>query len=319
MSEPLKLCDLGRDDVPPELRPDYYFDLPTGRFAHASLFQEAASVVEVLCTIAGYTSRWLLRHVEAAVGARGVEVVTERDFPARSAGAFRAIVGRGSVFDPAYIVGCRAGTGPHTLCLADGARILGATVYLDEGDVYVGRETVVEPGAGIRGPTIVMAGNALRQGAYVRGNVIIGAGSGTTAYRGELKNTVVVGAGNFPHACYLGDSLMGYGTHFGNGVTAANFGVFQGLRERHRRRSIVVELGGRAIDLGIAKMGVVMGDHTQIGCNSVLSPGTLIGKRSVAYGLCMIERGFYPPHTIFKNKPIEKRVIETTQLDLNRI
>ncbi|MBN1674242.1 MAG: hypothetical protein JXR37_24550 [Kiritimatiellae bacterium] len=319
MADVVKLADLTANTVPEELRADYYFDFAADPFAHAALLAGARSVVHAISGIGAYAKTWLETTIEELGRARSVRTVTEKDYPARSRGRFRALLAEGAEFDPAYVIGVDEGRPVRTLCLAPDARFLGAVAYLTAGDVYLGAETVVEPSAGVAGPGIVMEGNAIRQGAYLRENVIIGAGGGNAVYRGEFKNAVIMNEGSFPHPSYVGDSIMGAHTHFGNGVTAANFGIFQGLRARAKRRSVVVRINGVAYDLGLTKMGVVMGDYTQIGCNSVISPGTLIGKRSVAYALCMIERGFYPGGTILKNKPIAGKVIEVGRVDPDRI
>ena len=164
-----------------------------------------------------------------------------------------------------------------------------------------------------------MEGNEIRQGAYLRGNVILGLNSGGTAFRGEFKNVVMMNDANFPHPCYLGDSLCGNSTHFGNQVTAANLGIFQGLRERAKRTNVVISIDGVRYDLGLTKMGVIMGDYSQVGCNSTVAPGTLMGKNCVAYALCMIDRGLYDDCTLFKNKPMAGKIIEVTSVDPARV
>ena len=160
-----------------------------------------------------------------------------------------------------------------------------------------------------------MENNEIRQGAYFRGNVILGSNSGGTAFRGELKNVVMMNDANFPHPSYLGDSICGFSTHFGNQVTAANLGIFQGLRARPKRTNVVIAVDGVRYDLGLVKMGVVMGDYAQIGCSSVVAPGTLIGPKCVAYGLCNIDRGLYDAGTLFKNKAMDAKVIEMVSVD----
>jgi len=319
MNDVIKLSELGPDRVPEKLRCDYYFDFAAHPFAHASLLTEAKSVVDVLGRIGGYAKSWLAEKIDEMSKSSSVKILTEKDFPSRGRGEFRAVVAEGAEFDPSYCVGSVDGKSVGTICVDKGAKFLGAVAFLDEGDIYIGRETLVEPGAGIKGPTITMEANEIRQGAYFRGNVIVGSNSGGAAFRGELKNVVMMDDANFPHPCYLGDSICGYCTHFGNQVTAANLGIFQGLRERSKRTNVVIEVDGGRYDLGLSKMGVVMGDYSQIGCNGVIAPGTLIGKKCVAYALCMIDRGLYPDCTLFKNKPMASEVIEVSTVDPNRI
>ena len=305
--------------MPEKLRPDYYFDFVAHDFAHAPLVAEAKSVIEVLGRIGGYARLWLTGKIDQMRNSDSVTVLTESDFPGRGTGQFRAVIAEGAVFEPSYCVGSAPGQTPGTICLDRGARWLGAVAYLNEGDIYIGAESLVEPGVGIKGPTIAMEGNEIRQGAYLRGNVILGSNSGGTAYRGEFKNVVMMNDANFPHPCYLGDSICGFATHFGNQVTAANLGIFQGLRERAKRTNVVIALDGARYDLGLVKMGVILGDYCQVGCSSVVAPGTLIGKNCVAYGLCNIDRGLYDGQTLFKNRAMATKAVEVASVDRSRV
>ena len=319
MADVIRLSDLSADQVPEKLRPEYYFDFDAHPFAHASLVIEARSVIEVLGNIGGYAKRWLAIKIDDISRSDSVKLLTEKDFPNRGTGCFRVLLAEGAQFDPSYYLGSATSDNPGTVCLDAGARLLGTVIYPNEGDIYIGPDTVVEPGVGIKGPTIIMERNEIRHGAYFRGNVIIGSNSGGTAFRGELKNVVMMNDGNFPHPSYLGDSICGFATHFGNQVTAANLGIFQGLRERADRTNVVISVDGVRYDLGLVKMGVILGDYTQIGCSSVVAPGSLIGPNCVAYGLCNIDRGLYDAHTLFKNKAIGAKVIEVVSVDPSRV
>ena len=319
MADVIKLSELSADQVPDKLKVDYYFNFAAHPFAHSSLITEAKSVIDVLGKIGGYAKSWLAAKADEMSKSASVTVLTEKDFPGRGTGCFRALVDEGAQFDPLYYVGSPAGEDPGTICLDKGAKWIGAIPYPNEGDIYVGTDALVEPGVGVKGPTIIMEGNEIRQGTYLRGNVILGSNSGGTAFRGELKNVVMMNDANFPHPSYLGDSICGFSTHFGNQVTAANLGIFQGLRERAKRTNVVIAVDGQRYDLGLVKMGVVMGDFTQIGCSSVVAPGTLIGPNCVAYGLCNIDRGLYDAGTLFKNKAIGAKVIEVASVDPGRV
>ena len=315
----IKLHELPSDKVPEKLKTEYYFDFDAHPFAHASLITEVKSVIEVLGKIGGYAKSWLTAKIDEMRRSDSVRTLTEKDFPNRGTGHFRALVAEGAQFDPSYYVGSPSGDSPGTICLDNGAKWLGAIAYPGEGDIYVGADTLVEPGAGIKGPTIIMQGNEIRQGAYLRGNVIVGSSSGGPAFRGELKNVVMMDETNFPHPSYLGDSILGYSTHFGNQVTAANLGIFQGLRDRAKRTNVVISVDGQRYDLGLVKMGSVLGDFAQIGCSSVIAPGTLIGPNCVAYGLCNIDRGLYDAGTLFKNRAIGANVIELSTVDRSAV
>jgi len=319
MTDVIKLSELPADQVPQKLKAGYYFDFAAHPFAHSALVTEAKSVIDVLGKIGGYAKSWLAEKVDQMSKSDSARMLTEKDFPNRGPGVFRAVVAEGAEFDPSYVVGSAPGDTPGTICVDKGARVLGTVLYPNEGDIYIGPDSLVEPGVGIKGPTIAMEGNEIRQGAYLRGNVILGSNSGGTAFRGELKNVVMMNDANFPHPSYLGDSICGFSTHFGNQVTAANLGIFQGLRERAKRTNVVITVDGACYDLGLVKMGVVMGDFSQIGCSSVVAPGTLIGPNCVAYGLCNVDRGLYEAQTLFKNKAIGAKVIEVATVDSSRV
>lgn len=315
----IRLSELAADQVPEKLRSGYYFDFDAHPFAHARLVTEAKSVIDVLGRIGGYATAWLAEKIDEMSKAGDVRLLTEQDFPDRGTGCFRALLAKDAEFDPSYCVGSPPDGRPGTICMDKGARLLGAVVYPGEGDIYIGADTLVEPAVGIKGPTIIMEGNEIRQDAYFRGNVVLGSSSGDTAFRCELKNVVMMNDAQFPHPSYLGDSVCGFGTHFGNQVTAANLGIFQGLRKNDKQTNVVITVDGIRYDLGRVKMGVVLGDRSQVGCSSVIAPGTLIGPDCVAYGLCSIDRGLYDAGTLLKNKPMDAKVIELATVDSSRV
>ena len=156
--------------------------------------------------------------------------------------------------------------------------------------VAFGTGTSLEAGVGIKGPTIIGENCEVRQGAYLRGNCILGSGC---TIRGELKNVVLMDVATFPHPSYLGDGLCGYMTHFGNQGTAANLGIYEGVRERDKRQNIKLRVGGKTYDLGSPKMGVCLGDFSQVGCNSVTDPGTFLAPYTIVYALTRVNKGFY--------------------------
>ena len=303
-TDALTLSDLSPDDVPEKLRAPYYFDFAAHPFAHAGLFgsDNARSIIDAIAGIEAYATG-ALREIIAAAGPAARK--THADFPGRCVGQFTVLLAEGAIFEPGFVVG---GDDPSaTLVLAAGAKVLGANVWLDGGSIAVGAGTVVEPDVGLKGPTVLGADCELRQGAYFRGSVVTGDGC---CFRGELKNTVVMDKGNFPHPSYLGDSLCGYATHFGNQATSANLGIFAVIE----RAPIVMAVDGRRYDLGRPKVGIVMGDFSQVGCNCVSDPGTFLAPWTVVYQLTRLNRGFYGPNELLKNKPMEHGVIERVPL-----
>lgn len=315
-NDPIKLADLAPEDVPAELRVESNFDFKTHPFEHQALFEGKKSVIDVLGKeIGNYAKAWLSDKISQAKEQGDVETLVDDANNGQKTGKFVVMLEKGAVFEPAFVRGVSGDAKPCTLYIASGATVEGANIFLDEGDIYIGPGTIIEPGVGLKGPTIIGEGNEIRFGAYFRGNVIIGKGVDGCAYRGELKNTIMMEGANFPHPSYLGDSICGYNTHFGNQVTAANLGIFQGLRERSKRTNVVVVINGKYYDLGIIKMGVILGDNSQIGCSSVIAPGTLIGPNCIAYALTSFDRGVYKASTLFKNKPIAHGVVEVSAVN----
>ncbi len=309
-NEVIQLKNLGRDDVPVDLRAETYFDFSAHPFEHQVLFEETNSVYGAILGINGYATAWLEKAASRLRKSARI-FKNETPTPCRVIGQFEILIEEGALFEPAHIIGSREEGICYSICVARGARIVGADFYLDKGGVYIGERTTVEPGVGIKGPTIIGKESEVRQGAYLRGDVIIGNGA---VIRGEIKNAVLMDRANFPHPSYLGDSACGFMTHFGNQATSANLGIFAGLVDSADRKSLLVRCAGRQYDLGKPKMGICMGDYSQVGCNSVSDPGTFLKPYTIAYALSRINKGFYGPHEVLKNKPLEKGVIERTPL-----
>ena len=315
-NDPIKLADLAPEDVPQELRIEANFDFQVHPFEHQALFEGKKSVIDVLgSSIGKYAKAWLSDKISQAKAQGSVETLTDDAKSGQKTGKFEVLLEKGAVYEPAFIRGVTGDAKVNTLYIAGGASVEGSNIFMDEGDIYIGPGTIIETGVGLKGPAIIGEGNEIRFGAYLRGNVILGKGGDGCAFRGELKNTVMMEGANFPHPSYLGDSICGYNTHFGNQVTAANLGIFQGLRERSKRTNVVVLIDGKYYDLGIIKMGVILGDNSQIGCSSVIAPGTLIGPNCVSYALTSFDRGVYKASTLFKNKPIAHGIVEVSNVN----
>jgi NDP-sugar pyrophosphorylase family protein len=141
-------------------------------------------------------------------------------------------------------------------------------------NVFLGEGTMVEPGAFIEGPAIIGANSQIRHGAYIRPNVIIGDNC-VIGNSCELKNVLLFNDCQVPHFNYVGDSILGHHAHLGAGVVLSNFKSLPG--------NVTVQHGDEKIDTGLRKFGALIGDHAELGCNSVLNPGSIIGRRSVVY------------------------------------
>lgn len=145
--------------------------------------------------------------------------------------------------------------------------------YIDD-NVLIGEGTVIEHGAMIKGPAIIGANCEIRNGAYIRGNFICDDGT-VIGNSCEIKNSVIHQKGNVPHFAYVGDSILGYKAHLGAGVKISNVKLTW--------ETVKVNIGDRVIDTGLKKFGAIIADETDIGCNSVLNPGSIIGKGSIVY------------------------------------
>jgi len=158
--------------------------------------------------------------------------------------------------------------------------------------VFIGEGTVVEDGAMIKGPAIIGAHCQIRHNAYIRENVIIGDRC-VVGNACEVKNALLFNDCEAPHFNYLGDSILGHHAHLGAGVILSNLKVVPG--------NVLVEIEGQTVDTGLRKFGALIGDGAEIGCNSVLNPGSIIGRRAVVYP-CTNWRGCLPPMSIAKNR-----------------
>jgi UDP-N-acetylglucosamine diphosphorylase / glucose-1-phosphate thymidylyltransferase / UDP-N-acetylgalactosamine diphosphorylase / glucosamine-1-phosphate N-acetyltransferase / galactosamine-1-phosphate N-acetyltransferase len=159
-------------------------------------------------------------------------------------------------------------------------------------DVFIGEGTVVEHGAMIKGPAIIGRNCQIRHNAYIREDVIIGDNC-VIGNACEFKHSLLFNNCQVPHFSYVGDSIFGYKAHLGAGVKVSNVKLVPG--------NVTVEKDGIPFDTGLRKFGVLLGDNTDIGCNSVLNPGSIIGRGSVVYPNTSW-RGILPANMIVKNK-----------------
>ena len=264
------------------------------------------SVYGAILGIDEYATKWLADTIaKKQVSTKAFKNETPKT--AHTMGNFEILLEDGAVFEPARVIGSLKDGVCHTIYLAKRAKIIGTDIYLEKGSIYIGEETTVESGVGIKGPVIIGSKNEIRQGAYLRGDCIIGNGC---VIRGEIKNSLLMNKANFPHPSYLGDSLCGYMTHFGNQATTANLGIFAGLVDNDKRKPLIIRFNDKAYDLGKPKMGICLGDFSQVGCNSVSDPGTFFKPYTITYSLTRISKGVFGPNEILKNKPLEHGIIE---------
>ncbi len=181
--------------------------------------------------------------------------------------------------------------------ISDFIKKLGATLPADEyekkgEDVWIAKSAKVAPTAFINGPAIIGKEAEIRHCAFIRGNAIVGEGA-VVGNSTELKNVILFNKVQVPHYNYVGDSILGFKSHMGAGSITSNV--------KSDKTLVTIKNGTSKIETGLKKMGAILGDNVEVGCNSVLNPGTVIGRSSNVYPLSMV-RGFVPANSIYKNK-----------------
>src|SRR5699024_1369516 len=164
-------------------------------------------------------------------------------------------------------------------------------------NIWIVCSAKVAPTASITGPAIIGKEVEIRQGAFIRGNAIVGEGA-VVGNSTELKNVVLFNKVQVPHYNYVGDSILGYRAHMGAGSITSNV--------KSDKTLVVVKGKETKIETGLKKFGAMLGDQVEVGCNSVLNPGTVIGPRSNIYPLSSV-RGVIPADHIFK---AQDRIVE---------
>lgn len=181
--------------------------------------------------------------------------------------------------------------------ISDFIRTLGPTLdaarYEQRGeDIWVAKSAKVAPTAFLNGPLIIDEDAEVRHCAFVRGSAIVGKGA-VVGNSTELKNVVIFNSVQVPHYNYVGDSILGYKSHMGAGSITSNV--------KSDKTLVVVKDKNEEVETGLKKFGAMLGDYVEVGCNSVLNPGTVIGRNSNIYPLSMV-RGVVPANSIYKNR-----------------
>lgn len=174
---------------------------------------------------------------------------------------------------------------------------LGSTLpeerYEKKGDnVWIAKSAVVYPSVCINGPAIIDEEAEIRHCAFIRGSAIVGRGA-VVGNSTELKNVILFNKVQVPHYNYVGDSILGYKAHMGAGSITSNV--------KSDKTLVVVRAGEESIETGLKKFGAMLGDNVEVGCNSVLNPGTVIGRQANIYPTSMV-RGFIPANSIYKRQ-----------------
>ena len=166
-------------------------------------------------------------------------------------------------------------------------------VYEKKGEnIWIARSAKVNPSACINGPVIIDEEAEIRHCAFIRGNAIVGKGA-VVGNSTELKNVILFNKVQVPHYNYVGDSILGYKAHMGAGSITSNV--------KSDKTLVVVRAGEERFETGLKKFGAMLGDNVEIGCNSVLNPGTVIGRQTNVYPTSMV-RGFIPGGSIYKKQ-----------------
>ncbi|MEG2094766.1 MAG: UDP-N-acetylglucosamine pyrophosphorylase [Lachnospiraceae bacterium] len=174
---------------------------------------------------------------------------------------------------------------------------LGATLDMDKFEergehIWIAKSAKVAPTASINGPVIIDEEAEIRHCAFIRGNAIVGKGA-VVGNSTELKNVVLFNKVQVPHYNYVGDSVLGYKAHMGAGSITSNV--------KSDKTLVVVKNEEEQLETGLKKFGAMLGDEVEVGCNSVLNPGTVIGSHTNVYPLSMV-RGVIAADAIYKNR-----------------
>ena len=165
----------------------------------------------------------------------------------------------------------------------EGAHLMGDKIFIGPG-------SEVEPGVIIKSPAYIGTNTQVRQGAYLRGNALIGDNC-VVGHTTELKTSILLDGAHAAHFAYVGDSILGNRVNLGAGTKLANVKLDY--------TQVIVRIAGQSYETGLRKLGAILGDRVQIGCNAVSNPGTLMGPGCMAYALTLL-LGYYPANAIVR-------------------
>ena len=171
------------------------------------------------------------------------------------------------------------------LSVCGGKAIVQAGSYLVGEAVELRKGVVVEAGAWIAGPTILGEGTQVRHGAYVRGGVLTGSDA-VIGHASEAKSSIFLNDAKAAHFAYLGDAILGNGVNLGAGTKVSNL--------KMTNDEVVLKVGDEKVPSGLRKFGAIIGDQVETGCNSVLNPGVLLGKKCMVYPAVSVRKNYYP-------------------------
>lgn len=159
-------------------------------------------------------------------------------------------------------------------------------------DIWISKTAKVAPTAYLHGPLIICDNAEVRHCAFIRGSAIVGRGA-VIGNSTELKNCIIFDQAQVPHYNYIGDSILGYKAHLGAGAITSNL--------KSDRSMVTIRIEDEKLATELKKFGAIVGDNVEVGCNSVLNPGSVIGRKATVYPLSMV-RGIVPANSIYKKQ-----------------
>jgi carbonic anhydrase/acetyltransferase-like protein (isoleucine patch superfamily) len=275
------------------LQPEDFFDLKES--GPRALFQDVEFVWEVLGRLKTYLKETLSPNVNRLCG----DMVTKT----------RVLWG-GDVIEEGFVIEVGDASKGELKVFQDGAELKGASeVYagavLSDDRIQIGKGSVVEPGALIKGPTVICDHTEVRQGAYMRGNCLVGNGC-VVGHTTEMKSSIMLEGAKAGHFAYIGDSILGNNVNLGAGTKLANLKIVD--------TEIRLRIEGRTYMTGLRKFGAILGDRVEMGCNSVSSPGTLLGRDSLVYPTVNVPGGYYPNSSVVSVR--SKKILAVKSLKL---
>jgi NDP-sugar pyrophosphorylase family protein len=256
------------------LSAENFFDLED--WAHRELFTEAEPVWQALTRLKSHVSQVLKPNLQKIASSGPVLQKT-------------MVLHQGNVLTSEFYLHSGDATKGKFQVLHDGEVLEGAVVIyagacLMDDHIFVGPGSVVEPGALIKGPTIIGSYCEIRQGAYLRGNCLVGDRC-VVGHTTEMKHSVMLNGAKAGHFAYIGDSILGNRTNLGAGTKLANLKI--------TGTPVGIKINDEIYETGLRKFGAIIGDDTETGCNSVTNPGTLLGRRCLVFPALAVKSGYY--------------------------
>ena len=187
--------------------------------------------------------------------------------------------------------------------IGDSHTVLGKVspyAVLGDAPIFIEKGAIVEAHTFIEGPAYISAGSIVRQGAYIRPNVILFRDA-ILGHCSEAKNAIFFPGAHAPHFNYVGDSILGHGVNLGAGTKLSNLSMMSKKdSETGQRPTIKIKVENVVYDTGMTKMGAILGDRAQTGCNAVLNPGCILGRDVAVYANVSLRKGYYRPNQIIK-------------------